>query len=479
MSRRATPERLFGLGAVLLLLGIGLKAWFDIDSNWDTWAYHLPFAARMWGLVDATQFVMDDYFQPRYEGFGMFGEYLQGALWSLTGRPEAANLAGYLSLLLFLWFLVRRYAIPFHLAALALLAVPMIQAHAATAYIDLPGGLASAAAILLVYSLYAEPGPVRHSDVLLLVIAAACAANIRLNHMPVVALTVLVALPRLWPQFLGDRAARPGRRILGVAALGLAAALVFYTPLRNTLNHGNPVYPMAVTVAGVELNHTEVAPEEPEIAGLDLPRPLRWLFSTLELQPTPFYQGAWSIDQADTDCIGGFLGAYVAAHLALLGYLAWRHPCRETRLALLALLLMSLATAVMPNAARLRYYLYWMVVLVALNLFLVAHLGRLGRLAQVAWQRALAVVAAITVVVVLLDTHAVFVRPTFYSFAQFKAKRIDPGVIAGIAAGEQVCPGLAHWQYQFLYVDRFHGDKRYSVRQANAPQHCGPARILN
>lgn len=473
-------ERLFTLAAVALLLGIGLKAWVDVDANWDTWAYHLPFAARLWGLVDASQFVMDDYFQPRYEGFGIFGEFLQGALWMLFGRPEAANLVGYFSLLLYLLFLSRRYAVPFHLSALALLAVPMIQAHAATAYIDLPGGIATAAVILLTYSLYAGDAPARRGDAALLLAVAACAANIRLNHMPIVALALLIALPKILPVFLRSRPGEvsKGRIAVGLATLALAFAVVFYTPLRNTLMHGNPVYPMATKIAGVELNHTEVAPEEPQIPGLDMPRPLRWVFSTLELTQRPLYQGQWSIDQSMTDNIGGFMGAYVAVHLVLLGYLAWRYRSRETRVALLALLLMSIATAFMPNAARLRYYMYWMIVLVSLNLYLVAHLSRLGRLPALAWQRSIALLSGIVVLGVLADTRAVFVRPTFYSFQQFKAKKIDPKLIAAIRPGEQVCLSLDHWQYQFAFVDRFQGEKRYTVMQANSAAACGSARVL-
>jgi hypothetical protein len=481
LFRNLKPELLFTLAAAALLLGIGLKAWLDVDGNWDTWAYHLPFAARLWGLADASRFVLDDYFQPRYEGFGVFGEYLQGALWTLFGRPEAANLVGYFGLLLFLLFLRRRYAVPFHLSVLALLAVPMIQAHAATAYIDLPGGIATAAVILLTYSLYAEEGPPRRRDVALLLLAAACAANIRLNHMPIVALALLMALPKILPVFLRSQPGARSRRraVLGIAALGLALAVVFYTPLRNTLVHGNPVYPMAVKIAGVELNHTEVAPEEPQIPSLDMPRPLRWVFSTLELTRQPLYQGHWSIDQAATDHIGGFMGAYVALHLGLLGYLAWRYKSRETRVAVLAVLIMSLVTAFMPNAARLRYYMYWMIVLVSLNLYLVAHLSRLGRVSVLAWQRSIALLAGLVVLVVLADTRAVFVRPTFYSFQQFKAKKVDPKLIATIQPGEQVCLSLDHWQFQFVFVDRFQGEKRYTVKQASSAAACGSARVLD
>jgi hypothetical protein len=474
-----TLEQLFGLGAALLLLGIGLRAWFDVDVNWDTWAYHLPFAARLWGLVDATQFVMDGYFQPRYEGFGVFGEYVQGALWTLFDRPEAANLAGYASLLLFIVFLKSRYAVPFHLSALALLAVPMIQAHAASSYIDLPAGVATAATILLVYTLYAESRPARGRDVVLLLVAAACAANIRLNHVPIVALAILVAAPKVLPVLVGRDSVFGGRHLLGVAALSLACVAVFYTPLRNAVVYKNPVYPVAVKVAGVELNHTEVAPEEPQIPGHDIPRPLRWLFSTLELTERPLYQGQWSIDQAATGCIGGFLGAYVALNLALLGYLAWRFRCRETYMAIVAIVLMSLATAIMPNSARLRYYMYWMLVLVALNLCLVAYLSQRGQLSKLAWERSLAMIAIVVLVVVLVDTRGVFVRPTFYSFAEFKAKKVDRRLIEGIREGEQICPNLSHWQYQFVYVDRFHGDKHYTVRQGNTAADCGTARALN
>lgn len=267
--------------------------------------------------------------------------------------------------------------------------------------------------------------------------------------------------------------------MFGITVLGLAVAIAFYTPLRNTLVHGNPVYPMAVKIAGVELNHTEVAPEEPEIPGLDLPRPLSWVFSILELGQRPLYQGQWSIGMERTDRIGGFMGVYVAMHLGLLGYFAWRYKTRETRVAILAVLIMSLVTAFMPNAARLRYYMYWMIVLVSLNLYLVVNLPALRHVSVLIRQRVVALLAGLVVLVVIVDTRAVFVRPTFYSFQQFNAKHVDPKIIATIQPGEQVCLSLDHWQYQFAFVDRFQGSKRYTVKQSDSIAACGTARVLD
>ncbi|MGZ8946059.1 MAG: hypothetical protein ACXW1W_11615, partial [Methylococcaceae bacterium] len=58
-NHKFTVESLLMISAFLLLLSIGLKAILDVDRNFDTWVYHFPFAARLWGMIPPDGFVFD------------------------------------------------------------------------------------------------------------------------------------------------------------------------------------------------------------------------------------------------------------------------------------------------------------------------------------------------------------------------------------------------------------------------------------
>jgi len=62
--------------SLVLLASMGLKAMVDVDKHWDSWAYHLPFAARLWGIIPPEEYVLGPYWQSWYEGFGLLGEFL-------------------------------------------------------------------------------------------------------------------------------------------------------------------------------------------------------------------------------------------------------------------------------------------------------------------------------------------------------------------------------------------------------------------
>src|SRR5258708_40243001 len=98
-------ERALSIAAWGLLACILAAAVTDVSLAWDVWYYHLPFAARIAGIVPADQYAYDAMNQARFDGFPLLGETLQGLLWRVTGRPESANLVALSSLPLFAWFL--------------------------------------------------------------------------------------------------------------------------------------------------------------------------------------------------------------------------------------------------------------------------------------------------------------------------------------------------------------------------------------
>lgn len=466
---------------------IGLKSIVDIDGSYDTWAYHLPFAARLWGIIPENGFIFDAYQENRFLGFGIFGEFLQGFFWKIFRSPEWANLVCYLSLIIYLVFLKRFLSIPLYLSTLGLLAIPLVQAHATTAYIDLPSNLALAAAILLTYQLYIVDITPPKNHLYLLLITAAIAANTRLQLAPIIFIVIIFALPRIAYLSKWQWQKSPRRSLAQLATLSLALLVIFAPLVRNTFVYHNPVYPVGIKLAGVMLNHTEIPPTEPELPGHNVSRPVRWLYSLFELFPRTLYDGRWSIDQGSPDPntsmeFGGFFGAYVVFELVLLFYLALKVKRKETRLAIMVLLIISLISAFMPSASRLRYYMYWMIVVVSMNLYLVCESTKNGWIAEfrkgLGAPAILGLISGTVLSIVIISTHGSLIRPKFYGFSEFSKRHLDKNIYARLVDDNLNCLQIPQRQFNFLYSSVFHPPRKYSIFSVLSNEECGSGLMI-
>lgn len=460
--------------AAALAASILAAALHDVSTAWDVWYYHLPFAARLAGVVPAEAYAWSARNQGNYDGFPLLAELLQGLFWRVTGRPESANLVAAGSLALYLWALRREHAVPLHLGAIALLAIPLVQLHASACYVDLPANLAASLLVLKVIRLHTSPAPPPEHAPLHLLALAGIAANMRFQLHPVVALALLVAAPRLLPPLL-----RGPRRNLALVAVALP--LAFYAPLANLVVHHNPYYPMRLSIAGLALPGRE-DPYSSAPAYLEhAPRALRWLYSVLEIGVRPLTEPRrWTIDQwmpegSAGNRMGGFFGAYAVFHVALLAWLAARgapdprdrrSPARRSALAFAGL---TAVTAVLPQSHELRYYLYWMIVLVSLNLSLVGARPDAAR-----WAPALGAACAVALGIVLAVTRAGYAYPSGSTFAELVESKVDAALLARIRDGDRVCLSREPWT--FLYAARFHPPRRYAVRETDGREACGDHR---
>lgn len=475
-------EKLLTFFSLLLWLSLALKAVLDVDRNYDTWVYHLPFAARLLGMMPADALVFDGYFEPRYHGFGVLGEYLQGLFWLVTGRPESANLVGYLSLILFIVFLKKYFNVPYYLSTIALLAIPIVQIHATSSYIDLPSAIALATLMMMTYYLYITSVPITKMDMFIIFLSSLVSANMRLQFVPIVFLTLCFTAYRL----IGTTVISPHQKTrsqknVNTVVLLLAVIIIFYTPVKNLLIYGNPVYPVVVKFAGIELNHTEETPPEPELPGYGLSRPALWLYSVFEIVPSPLFDGNWTIDQGGSrglgNQFGGYFGAYVLFNLILFIYLVVSGHSKATTRAVFLLLTITAVTAFMPSSPRLRYYMYWMIVLVAMNLALICQMARLGRLTDVISPKNMGIICLIVFSVVVFKTNAQYIRPLFYSFSHFSEQKIDKTLLAHIHSGDNVCIKLTQPQWIFLYSSVFQKNINYSITSWEHHELC-KSRIL-
>jgi hypothetical protein len=445
--------RALRLLASVLVASLFVAAVHDVSQAWDVWYYHLPFAARIWGIVPSDAYAFHAENVSRWEGFPLLGEALQGLLWKVTGTPAGANLLAFSAIPLHAWFLRRTFDVPWPMTVIALVAIPMVMIHATSSYLDLPGNAWASILVLLVWRLHGTTAPRDTRTLVVALAAAAATVNTKFQLVPLVVVSLAALLPWL--------VARSRKRLVIVA---IAMPLVFATPLKNLAVHGNPVYPVSVKVLG----HTLPGPEEEYVASPrwleTAPRPVRWACSVLELPTAP----RWSIDQwtppgDDGYRMGGFYGPYVILNLALFGWTLWKVRARRVRVAGVVLLGLTAIVSVMPQSHELRYYAVWMIALVSMNLVL--HARERPRLVGMTSTLALAVVIVVT--------KGAYVLPTGLPFPSLLAAKTSPETLARLAAlppGRVECMDARPWT--FLYAAPFHAAARWRIQEVATPVDC-------
>src|SRR5262249_29698668 len=133
-----------------------------------------------------------------YLGFPILGDLLRGWMWKLTGWPESVNLLGIISLLALFAYLKWAYPqLEIDWVVLGVLAIPAVQSAAAGTYLDLPANAVFTIVLFSIAKLWAVPQTfVRPVPWIVLFLAAAAAANIKLQTGVFVCLTLPFIL---WP----------------------------------------------------------------------------------------------------------------------------------------------------------------------------------------------------------------------------------------------------------------------------------------
>jgi hypothetical protein len=92
MPTLARVEAFVLSAATATVLGLlAVRAVAHGDDSWDTWAYHLPFAARLWDIVPRSSFEMDGHLEVLFRAYPVGVEWLQGALIPLNCSRRAAR----------------------------------------------------------------------------------------------------------------------------------------------------------------------------------------------------------------------------------------------------------------------------------------------------------------------------------------------------------------------------------------------------
>ncbi|WP_052055238.1 hypothetical protein [Myxosarcina sp. GI1] len=491
IDRRLSIETVLQILALLIVTSIFLKAIIDIDINYDPWWYHIPFAARIWGIVPKELFIGDEkWFEPRYQGFPLLAHFLQGFLWRITDRVQSTNLVGFLSLIFYLVFLKSYFRVPLYLSAIALLTIPLVLAHSTSSYVDLFGNIGASVLVMMTYNLYRRSQLPSKGELFILVLGAAIAANTKTQLQILVFFICGFVVIRLGWLYFRHSSFNFKRSLKIVSICILAAVLIFATPVKNTVVYGNPLYPVKVEIAGTVLNH-KLVPE----AYQDGNRPVKWLRSILEID-----KARWTVDQWSDDPeklrMGGFFGAYVVFNLLLLVGLSiaelWRNriskaeTSRDASTALLTVLVMSIVPANFPQSHELRYFIFWMISLVSLNLYLIST----PRTALPRWRwlqpKYMGLVCLVFLTIVLSNMGKVYAKPSFYNLETQIAMGVKPELLSQIEPETRNClisrhrsdplkAPMAALKWAFLYSSPFHPeiDYPYAIQTAFNPESCG------
>ena len=440
--------------AFLLTISIFLKGIIDIDGTYDSLGYHLPFAARIWNIVPASQFIN---MEERFDGFPLLGEFFQGFFWLITRRVQGANLVGFFSLVLYAYFLKTYFQVAYYLSAIALVAVPLIQAHAVNSYVDLIANIFLSMVIIMAYVLYRQPKYANMRDLLVIFLAAMGGSNTKPQIEPLVFLVLgFIAIRILWLRWRLNSKQQLSTWLLKALPITVLASLViFATPIKNIAIHGNPFYPVRIEIAGKVLNHALPLYSDAPGYLADAPKAQRWLYSVLEITSANWNHDQFS-NNRDRNRMGGFFGVYVIFQVLLLIYLTAKNGDRDTKLAAIAMLVMSFIAANYPQSHELRYFMYWIIVLISLNLHLVTRYKD-----SLINSRSVALISLTALIFVGIKTNFVYLKPSFYTLAKFKDEYINREIIAEIEPKDKIClPKF--YPYAFGYTPWFHPELGYT-----------------
>lgn len=466
------------LFAALVVL-LAAKSVLTLDLTWDTLAYQLPFAARKAGMLPVESFVFTDWLEQCYRGFPSLPSYLYGRLWRFTGSANAANLVSVFAFAGYVLILARLAGAPAIVAAVAIGAIPVIHVNLGSVYTDLVANVGFAGALVLATMILIEPAPPIAPRLAGIAASAALAANFKLMFVPLSIALVILAIAVMSIGRFADRklisAARdelrhaPGWAVLliaGVAAM-LAPAIV------NFADTGNPIYPIRVGVGAWTLfpgvSGGDLYREPAYLAGA--PGAVRWLLSVSEFlalgqRPIPYTIGQGNAPaDAQSLRMGGFLAFYVIVNLAYFAYRAWT-SAGPHRVVLALFAAMTVAVALLPASHELRYYSFWMVYLVSVNLL---YAWRWAGSADDRRHLTTIAVGAFLFVAATTGFRYLTPWPPFSSppvrsihdlVVQFNLK---DGYAPQLADGGRYC--LVNWQpYAFLGSRLFHSDRDFVAR---------------
>ncbi len=360
ITRRLTgPVEVAGVAmATVAMVVLALRAALRLELRWDTFDYHIPYAARHAGLH--IPYESPSFLDACYHGYPPLPELLQGVLWRLTGSINATGVVNYLAFVLFLFFAWRQLHVRPWLVAVISLTAPLVLIHAASSYVDLFANALLAIGVsgflaMLLFDRWQETPLLMWS-----LAGLAAAAWSKDSTIPVV-FPVFACLLGVYGWRMAH--ARGRGHFIRVVVLFIVALLPY---MKNTIVYHNPTWPrMDVMFLRGHVPHLLDKGAESE---LQTPPPLLhasrtslFFHSLFEINhPTSYpHRERWIIDQGNAWIAyrsGGFwVVSVITTALAaiLLGLLS---RLRDGLIVAAAIAVLWLTLSVLPQSHQLRYF---------------------------------------------------------------------------------------------------------------------------
>jgi hypothetical protein len=484
-----SPGRLLAIPVAFLLVAIVRKAWLDFDVAWDSLAYHLPFAGLRAGMLSASEYRLSRLMAQRYNGFPILPELIQGTLWRVTSHIQAANFIGLAGLLPLVGLVKKVFRVPLTYSLVALLSIPVVLIQSTSSYVDLFANCWMASMLLLIWAAILHPERFSAARLVGVFVCFAVVLNSKIQLEPVALAALGVFLVLLWVtrrryarlSFFIENAGR-WRKLAVAGALAVVLAIGFANSVKNWMEFRNPVYPLPIA-GGRVIAPGELAAKPDYLARSS--QGFRWLLSTVEYKSFEGRRPLWTNGQGDVTMdspalfMGGNFGALVLFNILWLGFLqskvkdsvGWA-PCWFMGG-------ITLFTAFMPGSPQSRYYMYWIVCLVLLNLVLIVNSlsGERGRDARILYVGGM----ASFLLFVLCATDFVYIHrsgTTIKGMAQKVEKRL---VDARLREGETMCMANTN-PFALIFAPEFHPELRaqfhYKIQERYEPADCEGLRPL-
>jgi len=218
---------------------------------------------------------------------------------------------------------------------------------------------------------------------------------------------------------------------------------------------------------------------------MQMPRSQRWLYSVFELSPSPFLQPIWTVDQWTKPThpgylMGGTFGAYILFNLTLLIWIAWRFRSSEVKTGLYLLSAVSLVTSLLPESHVLRFYMFWPIFLVSINLSLLQIVCQQNKIInRFTCDNLFGAVALLAVLVVVARTDGKSTFPKFASVNDYINKTIDFNLVNQLSPGENICFVGEFFEAKYLAYAIFFKEKSdHSIHAVYEKSDCGDYRVV-
>lgn len=370
---------------MVALADLAVRAAVRLETRWDTFMYHVPFAALRGGL--SIPYDMNDTMKPLYEGFPPLPYLFEGFLWRLTGSVNATGVVCFLAFSAFLIYCHVALRARFWLVGLIALTAPLVVIHTTVSYIDLFGNALLAIGVSSCLYLYLFPERPSRAVMLGGLAGLAGAAWSKYQLVPVVALIFcFLAIVLL------NRPRANGFSRMQATALLLVALTVAAAPYgKNLALYGNPFWPVRMPVLSEMFPYTRDVIAETAVS--QRPPPLKdygqfnlFINSLFEINhPTHYdYRPRWIIDQGNAYLafrMGGFWSTAVVIYLVAMMTMLVLYRRRVGIVASVAAVGTLCFVGFLPQSHELRYYMF-------IPLTWAATIGMLFPQFRVRWPRA-------------------------------------------------------------------------------------------